>query len=248
MLPIRNAAEGARTLESILLKQLIQDSGAFQGMSQAGGKIYGEMFCEALANAVSQGGGVGIAKLVEATFDKGTSGTQAGEADPNIAGDYLFGHARALKPHDASPSEAAPVDATNVAPEVSSGFGARKDPINGSHGFHTGVDVAAGEGSPILAAAPGVVLRVGRRGGYGNAVEIDNGSGISTLYGHASALSVKAGDHVEAGEAIAQVGHTGRATGPHLHFEVRKDGKPTDPQSTLNRWNERADLLIGRKP
>jgi murein DD-endopeptidase MepM/ murein hydrolase activator NlpD len=246
MLPIRNAAEGARTLEAILLKQLIQDSGAFQGMNQAGGKIYGEMFCEALANAVSQSGGVGIAKLVEGTFDKGAAGTQAEDADPNIAGDYLFGHT--IRPHAASRASDAAADATDVTPEVSSGFGVRKDPINGSRGFHTGVDVAAGEGSDILAAASGVVRRAGRRGGYGNAVEIDNGSGISTLYGHASALAVKAGDHVEAGEPIAQVGHTGRATGPHLHFEVRKDGKPTDPQSTLNRWNERADLLVGRKP
>jgi len=64
MSQIKTAAEGARTLESILLKQLIQDSGAFRGMSQAGGKIYGEMFCDALANAVAQGGGIGIAKLV----------------------------------------------------------------------------------------------------------------------------------------------------------------------------------------
>ena len=138
--------------------------------------------------------------------------------------------------------------ATSVTPEVSSGFGARKDPINGTQRFHTGVDVAAEEGSPVLAAAPGIVLRAGRRGGYGNAVEIDNGSGISTLYGHASALAVKEGDSVRAGDPIASVGHTGRATGSHLHFEVRKDGRPIDPKSTLNRWGERADVLIGRKP
>lgn len=240
MSQIKTAAEGARTLESILLKQLIQDSGAFHGMSQAGGKIYGEMFCEALANAVAQGGGIGIAKLVEGSFDKGTAAASAGGSDPNVAGEFLFERSKKLTP--ASP------DATSVAPEVSSGFGARKDPINGMQRFHTGVDVAAEEGSPVLAAAPGIVLRAGRRGGYGNAVEIDNGSGISTLYGHASALKVKEGDSVKAGEPVALVGHTGRATGSHLHFEVRKDGKPIDPKSTLNRWGERADVLIGRKP
>jgi murein DD-endopeptidase MepM/ murein hydrolase activator NlpD len=135
-----------------------------------------------------------------------------------------------------------------VAPEVSSGFGVRHDPINGTERFHTGIDVAAQEGSPILAAAPGIVRRAGRRGGYGNAVEIDNGNGISTLYGHASALAVKEGDSVKTGEPVAFVGHTGRATGSHLHFEVRKDGKPTDPQPALNRWQERADVLVGRKP
>ena len=82
---IRDAAEGARTLESILLKQLIQDSGAFKGMSQAGGKIYGEMFCEALANAVAQSGGVGIAKLVEGSFEKAgveSAAGATGEAHP----------------------------------------------------------------------------------------------------------------------------------------------------------------------
>jgi murein DD-endopeptidase MepM/ murein hydrolase activator NlpD len=239
MQPIRDAAEGARTLESILLKQLIQDSGAFKGMSQAGGKIYGEMFCEALANAVAQGGGIGIAKLVEGSFDKGAA-SPVGGSDPNIAGESLYARSTKLT--------GAASDATGVTPEVSSGFGVRHDPLNGSQRFHTGIDVAAQEGSPVLAAAPGIVLRAGRRGGYGNAVEIDNGSGISTLYGHALALKVKEGDSVKAGEPVALVGHTGRATGSHLHFEVRKDGKPIDPNSTLNRWGERADVLIGRKP
>jgi len=237
---IKTAAEGARTLESILLKQLIQESGAFRGMSQAGGKIYGEMFCEALANAVSQGGGIGIAKLVEGTFEKGAGALPAGSDAPNIAGEFPF---------DKSTKVTGPAaDATNVAPEVSSGFGVRHDPINGTERFHTGIDVAAQEGSPILAAAPGIVRRAGRRGGYGNAVEIDNGNGISTLYGHASALAVKEGDSVKTVEPVAFVGHTGRATGSHLHFEVRKDGKPTDPQPALNRWQERADVLVGRKP
>ena len=241
---IKTAAEGARTLESILLKQLIQESGAFRGMSQAGGKIYGEMFCEALANAVAQGGGIGIAKLVEGTFEKGAGALPAGASAPNIDGEFLF-H-KSTKVTGAAVGAAA--DATNVAPEVSSGFGVRHDPLNGTQRFHTGIDVAAQEGSPILAAASGIVRSAGKRGGYGNAVEIDNGNGISTLYGHASAVAVKEGDSVKAGEPVAFVGHTGRATGPHLHFEVRKDGKPIDPNSTLNRWEERADVLIGKKP
>jgi murein DD-endopeptidase MepM/ murein hydrolase activator NlpD len=239
MSQIRDAADGARTLESILLKQLIQDSGAFKGMSQAGGKIYGEMFCEALANAVAQGGGVGIAKLVEGSFEKAAGEAAAGASDETGPANRLSGDGR-LKPSPAA------TDAS--APEVSSGYGTRTDPIDGSKKFHTGLDVAAQEGSAILAAAGGVVRAAGRRGGYGNAVEVDNGQGISTLYGHASALNVKPGQHVTAGEPIALVGHTGRATGSHLHFEVRKDGKPIDPQSALNRWQERADVLIGKKP
>jgi murein DD-endopeptidase MepM/ murein hydrolase activator NlpD len=243
MRPIRDAAEGARTLESILLKQLIQDSGAFHGMSQAGGKIYGEMFCDALANAVAQSGGVGIAKLVESSFEK--AGVTGGGAKSDVDGTDQFLLTHVTRGHD---SGAPATDATKLTPEVSSGYGRRTDPIDGSAKFHTGIDIAAQEGSPVLAAAPGIVRRAGPRGGYGNAVEIDNGGGISTLYGHAQALAVKEGDQVEAGQPVAFVGHTGRATGSHLHFEVRKDGKPTDPQSALNRWQERVDVLIGRKP
>lgn len=245
MRPIRDAAEGARTLESILLKQLIQESGAFKGMAQAGGKLYGEMFCEALANAVAQSGGVGIAKLVEGSFDKSEAGQGA---DPDVAGHVLLSRAASKAPAAAAPAEAPSSAAGDSPPEVSSGYGRRVDPIDGSTRFHTGIDVAAQEGSPVLAAAGGVVRSAGRRGGYGNAVEIDNGGGISTLYGHASALAVKEGQRVQAGQPIAFVGHTGRATGSHLHFEVRKDGKPTDPQPALNRWKERADVLVGRKP
>jgi murein DD-endopeptidase MepM/ murein hydrolase activator NlpD len=240
MRPIRDTAEGARTLETILLKQLITDSGMFRGMNQSGGKIYGEMFCEALANAVSQGGGVGIAKLVQGSFEKAAGGAPDGASEGNPSKRMAQPPARNLTAPRSSVSP--------LTPEVSSTFGERTDPIDGSHRFHTGIDVAAQEGSPILAAASGIVRRAGWRGGYGRAVEIDNGKGVSTLYGHAQALAVKEGDQVKAGEPIALVGHSGRATGSHLHFEVRKDGKPTDPQSTLNRWQQRADSLIGRKP
>jgi murein DD-endopeptidase MepM/ murein hydrolase activator NlpD len=242
MQPIRDPAEGARTLESILLTQLIQESGAFKGMSQAGGKLYGEMFCEALANAVAQNGGVGIAKLVEGCFSKSGEGEDGGPEVADVAGQVLL--QRAAK----SDAGAEPESSTAMSPEVSSGYGVRKDPIDGSSRFHTGIDVAAPEGSPVLAAAAGVVRQSGRRGGYGNAVEVDHGGGVSTLYGHASKLAVKEGDHIVGGQAIASVGHTGRATGSHLHFEVRKNGKPTDPQPALNGWKERADVLVGRKP
>jgi murein DD-endopeptidase MepM/ murein hydrolase activator NlpD len=240
MRPIRDVGEGAQALESMLLRQLIQDSGAFRGTSQAGGKIYGEMFCEALANAVAQSGGVGIAKLVEGSFEKlgGAEGAGAGEA--GLAEQFITG--RAADPGVPGAS------ATNVTPELSSGYGRRRDPIDGTSRFHAGIDVAAPEGSPILAAAPGIVRSAGRRGGYGNAIEIDSGRGISTLYGHARAVAVKAGDQVEAGQPIGFVGHTGRATGSHLHFEVRENGKPKDPNPALIKWQQRADALIGRKP
>jgi murein DD-endopeptidase MepM/ murein hydrolase activator NlpD len=190
---------------------------------------------------------MGIAKLVEGSFEKaGASDAAAATGEASPTSGFLYdGHTGGAKLDSRLKSSPPAADAS--APEVSSGYGKRTDPIDGSQKFHTGIDVAAQEGSAILAAASGVVRTAGRRGGYGNAVEIDNGRGITTLYGHASAVNVKPGQHVDAGESIALVGHTGRATGSHLHFEVRKDGKPIDPQSALNRWQERADVLIGSK-
>jgi murein DD-endopeptidase MepM/ murein hydrolase activator NlpD len=95
---------------------------------------------------------------------------------------------------------------------------------------HEGIDIAAGSGSAIRAAGDGVVKKASWYGGYGNAVIIDHGNGVQTLYGHASKLNVKEGDRVRAGQLIANVGSTGDSTGPHLHFEVEVDGKKVDPR------------------
>ncbi|HEY0713672.1 MAG TPA: M23 family metallopeptidase, partial [Polyangia bacterium] len=127
---------------------------------------------------------------------------------------------------------------------TTSGYGPRIHPIDGTRSFHTGMDLAAPEGAPILAAQGGIVRSAGPRGGYGNAVEIDHGGGVTSLYAHASALHVKPGDKVEAGEQVAAVGATGRATGPHLHFEVRVEGKAIDPKKALNAYGIRAESTV----
>ncbi|HEX2661166.1 MAG TPA: peptidoglycan DD-metalloendopeptidase family protein [Polyangia bacterium] len=141
-----------------------------------------------------------------------------------------------------------------VSGEVTSPFGQRIHPISGDSRFHTGVDLRAPSGSPIRAAAEGVVREAGKRGGYGNAVELDHGDGTSTLYAHASALLVKPGQHVDQGQPIALVGQTGSATGPHLHFELRRHGHPVEPQvvnlpnptgRALNSYRERAEDTVG---
>jgi murein DD-endopeptidase MepM/ murein hydrolase activator NlpD len=95
---------------------------------------------------------------------------------------------------------------------------------------HEGIDIAAGSGSAIRAAGDGVVKKASWYGGYGNAVIIDHGKGVQTLYGHASKLDVREGERVRAGQVIAKVGSTGDSTGPHLHFEVELDGKKVDPR------------------
>jgi hypothetical protein len=111
---------------------------------------------------------------------------------------------------------------------ITSPYGDRFDPETGKPGFHTGVDIAASEGTPVLAVATGTVTEAGLSGGYGEEVLIDHG-GFRTRYGHLSVVSVKQGQVVAAGEVIGYSGNTGRSTGPHLHFEWITDGIPVDP-------------------
>ena len=116
----------------------------------------------------------------------------------------------------------------------SSNFGWRIDPFTGLNAFHEGLDFMAEEGTPILAAAGGVVVFAAHHPQYGNMVEIDHGNDLVTRYAHASKIVVKVGDVVLRGSKIAEVGNTGRSTGTHLHFEVRLRGAAQNPARFLN--------------
>jgi murein DD-endopeptidase MepM/ murein hydrolase activator NlpD len=122
-----------------------------------------------------------------------------------------------------------------------SGFGWRIDPITGQAAVHEGIDFIAESGTPIQAAAAGVVAFAGYHPTYGQLVEIDHGGGLLTRYAHASKLFVKQGEFVKRGAVIAKVGSTGRSTGSHLHFEVRQNGKALNPTPFL-RGGEKAAL------
>lgn len=117
----------------------------------------------------------------------------------------------------------------------SSSFGWRLDPFTGEKAFHEGLDFTANVGTSIRAAADGIVTVADFSGGYGNMVRIDHGSGLETRYGHASKLLVKSGDRVVKGQEIAEVGTSGRSTGPHLHYEIRLNGNALDPRQYLGR-------------
>jgi len=117
--------------------------------------------------------------------------------------------------------------------EFTSGFGVRSDPFLGRPAMHTGLDFRAATGDPVRATANGKVVSSGWQGGYGRMVEIDHGNGLSTRYGHLSAINVKVGEYVKIGQVIGEVGSTGRSTGPHLHYETRIDGDAVDPQKFL---------------
>jgi len=117
--------------------------------------------------------------------------------------------------------------------EMTSPFGVRIDPFFHQPSMHTGMDFRASPGDPIYATAAGRVTKAGWEGGYGNMVEIDHGEGLSTRYGHMSAIGVKVGQMVRPGQVIGRVGSTGRSTGPHLHYETRVNGEAVNPEKFL---------------
>jgi len=146
-----------------------------------------------------------------------TSGSSAGIGSP--AGDWTqFADAPSMWP---------------IEGKISSGFGEREDPFNGEGAFHAGLDILAPMGTPIRAAGDGTVLMSGLANGYGREIVIDHGHGVHTVYGHMSALVAIAGQHVIRGQVIAYVGQSGRATCPHLHYEVRINNVPVNPHKYL---------------
>lgn len=118
---------------------------------------------------------------------------------------------------------------------ISSYFGYRSDPFSGRRTHHDGIDLAGKDGSEIIAVASGVVTWAGKRSGYGYLIEINHGNGYVTRYGHNKTIQVESGDTVKKGQTIALMGSTGRSTGPHVHFEVHRNGRVVDPMKYVKR-------------
>jgi murein DD-endopeptidase MepM/ murein hydrolase activator NlpD len=125
---------------------------------------------------------------------------------------------------------------------VGSSFGQREDPINGEGAFHSGIDIDAPYGSPVRAAADGEVTGASMGAGYGRQVVLNHGHDVLTVYGHLSAIAVLPGQHVTRGQVIGYVGQSGRATGPHLHYEVRVHNVPVNPHKYLRNTYEQVAL------
>ncbi len=154
-----------------------------------------------------------------------------GGLTPNFAGDWTeLADAPSLWP---------------VEGRLGSGFGAREDPINGEGAFHTGIDIDVPYGTPVRAAADGDVIAAAMANGYGREILLDHGHDVLTLYGHLSAIAVVPGQHVTRGQVIGYVGQSGRATGPHLHYEVRVHNVPVNPHKYLRTTYEEIANLSG---
>jgi murein DD-endopeptidase MepM/ murein hydrolase activator NlpD len=116
---------------------------------------------------------------------------------------------------------------------VTSDFGTRIDPYTAERKMHQGMDIATPHGQTVYTPSDGTVVFIGLEGGYGKVLVIDHGYGVKTRYGHLSEITVHLGDRVKRGDKVAQVGNTGRSTGPHLHYEVRVNGIPENPRKFI---------------
>ena len=134
---------------------------------------------------------------------------------------------------DGAAAQASQPMAAPTTGSITSDYGWRSDPFKGKQAWHAGMDIAAAEGDTVAACWDGKVVFAGQKGGYGNVVEVEHSGGWKSVYGHLRSYGVQVGDTVTAGGKIAEVGSTGRSTGPHLHFELRRGSETVDPHSLL---------------
>jgi murein DD-endopeptidase MepM/ murein hydrolase activator NlpD len=213
----------AREFEALFLSQLLSvmregmgEDGLFEGTT--GQDIYTSMMDQALARALAERGGIGLAETVY---------QQLKELDAHSArrGIGAIGSPAVDSRHDAG------ADLSGVVRDsrLSSGVGWRRDPFSGDWRYHRGVDLAAPEGTRVKSLTAGRVVFSGPQGGFGNTIVVENDRGTRVRYAHLRDIKVKEGEEVAQGQGIGSVGSTGRATGPHLHIEVESRGRLVDP-------------------
>lgn len=240
----QKAAEEFEAYMVSFLAQQMRQSLPDGPMSTGPMSTFASLFDQEIGKRVAQGDSFGLKAELEQAFaragmDPGSVRLPTAPGNGAHAIAALRHHGEELPPvsgaarRDPTPHDPAPGDALDG--RITSHFGTRSDPFTHKTRSHQGTDFGAGEGTSIKAAAAGVVRFAGTRGGYGNVVIIDHPDGTQTRYGHCSELRVEAGQHVGKDTEIATVGHTGRATGPHLHFEVRENGVAVDPEAWLRR-------------
>jgi len=208
----------AEQFEALLLGELLKplrDVSAGLGQSM-GSRFARDLFHQSVARQVAGAGGTGVAEMVVDAVRRGCAlGAYGASAAPD------------------APSFLWPVP--GYQPKgAGSGFGMRADPFTGAQKMHEGLDIGAPEGTPVFPVQGGTVTFAGERGGYGNLVIVDHGSGLTSRYGHLAAIHVAVGQRLDEGRALGDVGSTGRSTGPHLHLEIRRGGRAVDPAPHLH--------------
>ena len=253
-------AEVAREFEAVLLAQMLRqmrqsllDPEPEGERSGFGSSTLFDTIDVELARELSRKGGIGLAGMVErgmnATLNGGPRSTNAPSGDDGGGGPVAgVGRPTTTRP-SAQPAtavgreapapdssgEAAASLALPLETPLSSSFGWRPDPFQGRARFHAGVDFRAAYGREVPTAAPGRVVFAGEHGGYGNSVVIEHEGGVQTRYAHLSTIDVSTGQELASGDVVGRVGQSGRATGPHLHFEVLLDGRRVDPTLVAQR-------------
>jgi len=206
------AKQVAKQIEGMFFKMLLSEmrkglpEGGFLG-GGATGNMFGSLFDEAIAEKASAGMNLGVADAMLA---------QLGGSGNPTAGQPSGSH-------------------WPLAGKLTSAYGLRADPFTGQPAFHHGLDIAAAAGTPIASMSSGVVIQAGSAEGLGNTVRVRVDPSTEIIYGHCGKLRVRPGQQVHQGETVGEVGQTGRATGPHLHLEVRRQGQSLDPRAWMNR-------------
>jgi murein DD-endopeptidase MepM/ murein hydrolase activator NlpD len=216
-----------------------------------GAQTMTDTFDGELGIALSKKGGLGLAGMLLEALSRNVRP----QADDSVGGGFRVQAdetpaAAVTAVPDAGAGVSSAVQPASMASAlpgpVTSPFGWRSDPFTGRAQFHAGTDIRMAYGHDVQAVAPGRVVSVGERSGYGLMVVVDHGDGLETRYAHLSAASVKEGDVVEAGEVVAQSGSSGRSTGPHLHLEARQDGRAIDMAALLKETGRVADSYAVR--
>jgi murein DD-endopeptidase MepM/ murein hydrolase activator NlpD len=221
-----------------VMRETIEESGLFEGGS--GKSTYTELFDQEVSLSLARRGALGISDLLYKNLSEKLNNTEKQKSDQSPDGDATGSSAISANP---SPKAS---DALNVSEEeipdfqlpvrapVSSAFGMRKDPFSHQAKFHKGLDLSAPEGMHVAPALAGTVVFAGYMNGYGNTVVVQHAGELQTRYGHLGSLAVRVGDRVDSQNTLGTVGSTGRSTGPHLHFEVIRNGMAVDPAVNLS--------------